>query len=77
MQINLNKLFYLIVYIFKTILFAKYNYKIYNKKLLTIVCAFKKYYLEYINIFVKQLIKIIIDYCNLKYFITTKQLNCC
>ncbi len=32
------------------------------------VCAFKKQYLEYINISVEQFIKIIIDYCNLKYF---------
>ncbi len=56
-------------------LFAKRNYKIYNKKLLIIVCAFGKQYLKCINIFFEQLIKIIINYCNLKYFIIIKQLN--
>ncbi len=42
LQIKLNRLLYLIVYIFKIILFVKCNYKIYNKKLLIIVCVLKK-----------------------------------
>ena len=60
---------------FKKIFLTKCNYEIYNKKLLTIVKIFKKYCLNYLSILINFLIKIFIDYKNLKYFIIFKQLN--
>jgi len=57
-------------------LFVKCNYEIYDKDLLIIVRTFKKWHPKCANTFIEQLIKIIIDYRNLKHFITIKQFNC-
>ena len=48
------------------------NYKIYNKELLTIITTFEKWRI-YLKRFI-YLIKILIDYKNLLYFIITKKL---
>ena len=50
----------------------KCNYEIYNKELLIIIKAFKEWYSKLINILIKDLIKMVIDYKNLEYFITIK-----
>ena len=52
---------------------AEYNYKIYNKKLLTIIYYLKKWRSE-LESSIKS-IRIIIDYKNLKYFIIIKRLS--
>jgi RNase H-like domain found in reverse transcriptase len=49
---------------------AEYNYKIYNKKLFTIVRYFKGWRPELQDTYYP--IYILIDYCNLEYFMTTK-----
>ena len=62
----------IIIYL-KKIISAELNYKIYNKELLTIINIFKKW-----RIYLKEFIypvKILINYENLLYFITTKKLN--
>ena len=43
-------------------LFAKYNYKIYNKKLLTIIKIFEKSSFEYVETLIKYFIKILTNY---------------
>jgi hypothetical protein len=52
---------------------TKYNYEIYNKKLLAIIRCFKKWKFELKE--TSSSIKIITDYRNLKCFIITKLLN--
>ena len=52
---------------------AEYNYKIYNKKLLAMVLVFKARRAESKGS--AKLIKVLSNYKNLKYFMTTKQLN--
>ena len=56
----------------KNMIFAECNYKIYDKKLLIIICCLKHWHFElkYMNI----LIKIFIDHLNLKYFMIIKEL---
>ena len=49
------------------------NYKIYNKKLLTIVNIFEEWRI-YLKEFI-YLVKILINYKNLLYFIITKKFN--
>ena len=56
----------------KKIFLQKYNYKIYNKKLLIIIKVFKKWYPKLIDTLITNLIKVVTDYKNLKYFITIK-----
>ena len=51
----------------------KCNYKIYNKKLLIIVKIFKKWHFKIYNI--SDLVIMLIDHKNLKYFIITHKLN--
>ncbi|RAH78671.1 hypothetical protein BO86DRAFT_320241, partial [Aspergillus japonicus CBS 114.51] len=41
-----NKVLYLILYFFVKYTSTKYNYKIYNKKLFTIIYCFKKQYFK-------------------------------
>jgi len=41
-QYNKKEVLYLVVYFFKKHNLIECNYKIYNKKLITIVCAFEK-----------------------------------
>ena len=74
-QIKQNEKLHLVAYIFKKIFFAKCNYKIYDKKLLTIIKAFEKYRFKCFNTSINFLIKILTNYKNLKYFIIFKQLN--
>ena len=52
---------------------AEYNYKIYDKELLTIIRCLKHWRPELKSIDIP--IKIFIDYRNLEYFITTKELT--
>jgi hypothetical protein len=51
---------------------TKYNYKIYDKELLAIIRYLKHWRLKLENIDI--LIKVFINYRNLKYFITIKEL---
>jgi hypothetical protein len=53
---------------------AEYNYKIYDKELLAIVCLFELWRAELQG--VDFFIIVLIDHRNLEYFITTKQLTC-
>lgn len=64
-----GKLLYLIAFFSKILNFTEYNYKIYNKELLAIIKCFE-IKLKVIN----DLIKVIINYRSLKYFMTTKKL---
>lgn len=59
----------------KKISSIKCHYKIYDKKLLAIIYAFEKWYSELTKSLIKELIYIITDYKNLKYFIISKNLN--
>ncbi len=56
----------------KNMILAECNYKIYDKKLLIIICCLKHwcFELKYMNI----LIKIFINHLNLKYFMIIKEL---
>ncbi len=57
----------------KNMIFAKCNYKIYDKELLTIICCLKHWYSELKCTDI--LIKIFIDHLNLKYFMIIKELT--
>jgi hypothetical protein len=52
---------------------AEYNYRIYDKKLLTIIRCLKHWKLKLKNTDI--LIKVFIDHKNLKYFIIIKELS--
>ena len=41
-QIEKDRLLYLIIFFFKNLNLIKYNYKIYNKNLLAIICYFEQ-----------------------------------
>ena len=60
---------------FKQISLVESNYKIYDKKLLVIVRAFEKWHSKYVEISMKELIKVINDHKNLKIFMSIKSLN--
>ena len=66
-QYNNNNVFWPCAYFSKRNTLAEYNYEIYNKKLLIIICCLKKWDFELYNI---KEFKIIINYKNLKYFTT-------
>ena len=51
------------------------NYEIYDKELLVIIHVFEEWRLKLSGIPVEDPIKVIIDYKNLEYFMSTKQLN--
>jgi hypothetical protein len=74
-QYNKNGELYLIAFLSQKLTPAKLNYKIYDKELLIIIKYFKQWYLE----LKKSLfpIYILMDYKNLQYFITIKQLIQC
>ena len=57
---------------FKKMSSQKCNYEIYDKELLAIIRAFEKWYSELAETSVEDLIKILIDYKNLEYFMFTK-----
>ncbi len=56
----------------KNMIFAKYNYKIYDKELLIIICCLKHWHLELKCMNIS--IKIFINHLNLKYFMIIKEL---
>jgi hypothetical protein len=51
---------------------AETNYMIYDKKLLVIIRAFKTWRLELTSMPPEGLVKVLSDYHNLEYFMTTK-----
>ena len=51
------------------------NYEIYDKKLLVIIRVFKEWRPELARILIENPIYMIIDHKNLKYFMSTKDLN--
>ena len=51
------------------------NYEIYNKELLAIIRAFEEWHPELAGTLVGDPVKVLTDYKNLEYFMTTKQLN--
>ena len=61
-----------VTFISYKITLQKYNYEIYNKELLTIIRTFKEQYLELVETPIGNPIKILTNYKNLEYFITTK-----
>lgn len=72
LQLGDNELLHLIIFFSKNFNLAKYNYKIYNKKLSAIIRCFEQQKLELER--TRVLVKVIIDQKNLEYFITTKKL---
>lgn len=54
---------------------AEYNYEIYNKELLAIIHVFKKWCPELARTLIEDLIHVITDHKNLKYFMIFKNLN--
>ena len=68
-----NKVLRSIVYFSKKLFSAKYNYVIYNKKLLAIVKSFKIWRPELAS--TADQVQVYTNHRNLKYFIITKQLN--
>ena len=73
-QYNENKILYLIIYFSKKYNSIKYNYEIYNKKLIIIIHVFEKWCLKFEDFIFS--VKVITDYKNLKYFMFIKQLSC-
>lgn len=71
-QINEHNILCSVIFILKKMSSAECNYKIYNKELLAIVYTFEKWYLELAGTPIKDPIKILINYKNLEYFISTK-----
>ena len=61
-----------IIFIFYKIILQEYNYKIYNKEFLVIIKVFKEQYFKLIKTLITNLIKILTNYKNLKYFIIIK-----
>ena len=71
-QKGTNGLLHPVAFISKKMSPQKCNYKIYDKELLAIIRAFKEWYSELAGTPVEDLINVITDYKNLKYFISTK-----
>ena len=72
-QRNAAEVWQSVAYFFKKMIFAKCNYKIYDKKLLVIVKAFEKWCSE-----LKESrfpVEVITDHKNLKYFMFNKLFN--
>ncbi len=63
----------LVIYFSFKMLLAKCNYEIYDKKLLAIIRAFEEWRLELKNTL--NLVEVIFDHKNLKYFMSTKLLS--
>lgn len=72
-QYNISELLWLIVFYTKKHNLAEYNYKIYNKELIAIICIFKYWRpkFEYST----HSIKVVTKHKNLKYFMTIKELS--
>ena len=63
--------FYLVAFYNKNLLFTKYNYEIYDKELLVIICCLKYQQSNFET--TKISIEIFINYKNLKHFIINKK----
>jgi len=72
-QYNENEIFYSVAYFSKKHNSIECNYKIYDKKLMIIVCTFEKWWSE-LKDFIYS-VKMITNHKNLKYFMLTKQLS--
>ncbi len=72
-QYNENEIFHSVVYFSKKHNSVECNYKIYDKELMIIVHAFKKWWSELEDSIYS--VKMIMNYKNLKYFMLTKQLS--
>ena len=70
LQYNENDVLHFIAYFLKKHSSAEYNYKIYDKKLMIIICAFKEWCSELEGSLTS--VKVITDHKNLKYFMLTK-----
>ena len=71
-----DEVFWLVVFFSKKMSLTECNYMIYDKKLLVIIQSFEIWWSETANVFLKNSMKIYIDYKNLKHFMMIKQLNC-
>ncbi len=72
-QYDENKIFHSIIYFLKKYNSIECNYKIYDKQLMIIVCAFKKWWSE-LEDFI-YFVEMIMNHKNLEYFMSTKQLS--
>jgi len=72
-QYNENEVFHSAAYFFKKHNSVEYNYEIYDKELMIIVCTFEEWRSELKDSICS--VKMITDHKNLKYFMLTKQLN--
>ncbi len=73
-QYNENEIFHSVAYFSKKHNSVECNYKIYDKELMIIVCAFKKWWSE-LEDFIYS-VEMITNHKNLEYFMSTKQLSC-
>ena len=69
-QYDENSVLHSVMYFFKKHSSAKCNYEIYNKELMTIICAFEEWCPELKGSSTS--VKVITDHKNLKYFMSTK-----
>ena len=72
-QYDENEILHSVVYFSKKHNSVKCNYKIYDKELMIIVCAFEKWWSE-LETFIYS-VKMITNHKNLEYFMSTKQLS--
>jgi len=72
-QYDFKEMLHSVVYFSHCLNPAECNYKIYNKKLLAIICCFEQWHLELEGTIF--LIQVLSDHKNLQYFCTTKQLS--
>ncbi len=72
-QYNENEILHSVTYFLKKHNSVECNYKIYDKELMIIVCAFEKWWSE-LEDFI-YFVKMIMNHKNLKYFMLIKQLS--
>jgi len=72
-QYDENEIFHLVAYFSKKHNSIECNYKIYDKELMIIVYAFKKWWSEFEDFI--YFVEMIMNHKNLKYFMLTKQLS--
>ncbi len=72
-QYNENKILHSVAYFSKKHNSVECNYKIYDKELMIIVCAFEKWWSEFEDSIYS--VEMIMNHKNLKYFMSTKQLS--
>ena len=74
-QYDKNDVLHPVMYFFKKHSPAEYNYEIYDKELIVIICTFKEWCPELKGSLTS--VEVITDHKNLEYFMLTKQLSCC